>query len=97
MVISNPKLRTINFSNMNKSWVVSAPGKLILFGEHAVVLGKICLATAVNLRTFGKFTSYDLISSYNKQEIQVLQLDLKVFRNFFFSFFLRNINVNYFF
>jgi len=32
--------------------VASAPGKLILFGEHSVVLGKTALATAVSLRCF---------------------------------------------
>uniref|UniRef100_A0A8D0FA23 Mevalonate kinase n=1 Tax=Strix occidentalis caurina TaxID=311401 RepID=A0A8D0FA23_STROC len=32
--------------------VLSAPGKVILHGEHAVVHGKVALAVALDLRTF---------------------------------------------
>ncbi|KAL6067698.1 hypothetical protein STEG23_031502 [Scotinomys teguina] len=32
--------------------LISAPGKIILHGEHAVVHGKVALAVALNLRTF---------------------------------------------
>ncbi|XP_069650674.1 mevalonate kinase isoform X1 [Haliaeetus albicilla] len=35
-----------------RSLVLSAPGKVILHGEHAVVHGKVALAVALNLRTF---------------------------------------------
>lgn len=35
---------------MLKQIKVSAPGKLILFGEHAVVYGKPCIVTSVNQR-----------------------------------------------
>ena len=33
-----------------KKITVSAPGKLMLFGEHAVVYGRPCLVTAVDQR-----------------------------------------------
>lgn len=35
---------------MKNKITVSAPGKLMLFGEHAVVYGKPCIVTAVNQR-----------------------------------------------
>jgi mevalonate kinase len=62
------------------SWLISAPGKIILFGEHAVVHGKLCLATALNLRTVGKFTEKSLSTTKPKSQIHALSLELKDLR-----------------
>ncbi|XP_051777340.1 mevalonate kinase [Erpetoichthys calabaricus] len=37
---------------LDKELIVSAPGKVILHGEHAVVHGKLALAVALNMRTY---------------------------------------------
>ncbi|KAF4555303.1 Mevalonate kinase-like protein [Elsinoe fawcettii] len=50
--------RTVTISNGDrssasaKSFMVSAPGKVIVFGEHAVVHGKAAMAASISLRSY---------------------------------------------
>lgn len=37
--------------------IASAPGKIILFGEHVVVHGRTAIATSLDLRTYAKVES----------------------------------------
>ncbi|EMD34086.1 CsMn27 [Gelatoporia subvermispora B] len=54
----------------NREWFVSAPGKVILFGEHAVVHGVTAVAASVDLRC------YALTSSRHDKKVSVHFPDL---------------------
>ncbi|CAL8348056.1 unnamed protein product [Lota lota] len=67
--------------------IISAPGKAILHGEHAVVHGKVALAVSLNLRTYLELTAtstgkvsldlpnIDTFLSWDVSELQLLAAD----------------------
>ncbi|PWY86119.1 mevalonate kinase [Aspergillus heteromorphus CBS 117.55] len=62
-------------SPMAPPFMVSAPGKVIVFGEHAVVHGKAAMAAAISLR------SYFLVTTLSKSQrtitLNYLDMDFK--------------------
>ncbi|KAI9000507.1 cystathionine beta-lyase [Trametes punicea] len=58
-----------------REWFVSAPGKVILFGEHAVVHGVTAVAAAVDLRCYG------LTSPRHDNKISVHFVDINDYKH----------------
>src|SRR3990167_7052888 len=61
-----------SYIKQNKKIIVSAPGKLMLFGEHAVVYNHPCLVTAVDQRMRAT------VSLLDRQEFQLEASDVDV-------------------
>ncbi|KAJ6180463.1 hypothetical protein N7519_010924 [Penicillium mononematosum] len=60
--IARPRMTRKASSPMAPTFMVSAPGKVIVFGEHAVVHGKAAMAAAISLR------SYLLVTTLSKSQ-----------------------------
>ncbi|EAW10246.1 mevalonate kinase [Aspergillus clavatus NRRL 1] len=59
---TKPKMMRKSSSPMAPAFMVSAPGKVIVYGEHAVVHGKAAMAAAISLR------SYLLVTTLSKSQ-----------------------------
>jgi mevalonate kinase len=55
--------------------IASAPGKIILFGEHVVVHGRTAIATSLDLRTYAK------VETQNSELISLELPDINVQRH----------------
>ncbi|WBW74151.1 mevalonate kinase Erg12 [Schizosaccharomyces osmophilus] len=60
---------------MQRSFIVSSPGKTILFGEHAVVYGATAVAASISLRTYCR------IEPSEKPEITIKMRDIETSRS----------------
>lgn len=60
--VHRPAMARKASSPMAPAFMVSAPGKVIVFGEHAVVHGKAAMAAAISLR------SYLLVTTLTKSQ-----------------------------
>lgn len=61
-------------SPMNPAFMTSAPGKVIVYGEHAVVHGKAAMAAAISLRSYMHVTTL----SKSRRDISLIFPDIEL-------------------